>query len=127
MSNDSLTPEEKTETCWSMDGSDFSYSSFGELLDANVDSLEIGRTVYEADIDRPDPSEFVDADDVIEIIECRGTDIGGEHADDFPDVTKDAKKELNELLTAWVTKHCDIRFYKVTKIREHKITAEDLT
>lgn len=123
--SESLPAEEQSERCWSMDGSDFSYSSLGDLLDSNAGGLEVGQVVYEADANRPLPSQLIDSDDVIEIIGCRGTDIGGEYADDFPAVTPEAKNELDELLHAWVAKYCEIRFYTVTNTREYVITAED--
>lgn len=114
------------EECWSDDGSDFRYGTLDELLDCH-DDIEPGRVVYVGEPDRPDPADFIDADDVIELLACRGSDIGGEWAEDFPDITPEAKKELDELLAAWVTKHCEVRFYQVVNTREYVVTAEDLS
>jgi RNA-splicing ligase RtcB len=116
---------EQRAECWSVDGSDFSYTSLGDLLDGN-DDIEVGQVVHVGDPVHPDATEFVDAGDVIDLIATRAYDIGHEHADDFPDVTDEARAELDALLQGWITKHCKVTFYEVENAREYVITAEDL-
>lgn len=113
------------EECWSSDGDNFCHASLGDLLDCDG-PFEAGRVVYVADAVRPTPEDLIGADDVIETIACRGSDYGGEWADDFPDVTKEAVAELDALLHAWVTKHCEINFWQVVNVREHVLSAEDV-
>lgn len=110
---------------WSRDEEVFTYANLGELLDAH-DDIEVGDTVFHGTSVTPDPGEWVSADDVIEQLACRASDECGEFAEDYPEVTKEAKAELEELLAAWAHKHCMPTFYTITGVREYKITAEDL-
>ena len=110
---------------WARDEEHFSYGSLGELLDCN-DDLQVGDTVYTGNGITPNPAEWVDADDVIEQLACRAYDEGGEFAEDYPEVSKEAKAELHELLAAWARKHCTPTFYLIKNVREYEITAEDL-
>jgi hypothetical protein len=114
-----------TDECWSRDEEQFSYDTLGELLD-NHDDLDVGDTVYTGVAETPDPAEWVDADDIIEQLACRAGDDCGEFADDYPDVSKEAKLELQRLLESWARKHCTPTWYMVKNVREHEITAEDL-
>jgi hypothetical protein len=41
--------------------------------------------------------------------------------------TKEAKAELNELLSQWARKHCVPTFYIIKDQREYTIAAEDIT
>lgn len=116
---------ESRAECWSVDGSDFSYTSLDDLLDGN-DDIEVGRVVHVGEPVHPDPAEFVDAGDVIDLIATRAYDIGHEHAEDFPDLSDDAKAELDALLKEWIAKHCTVTFYEVENSREYVITAADL-
>ncbi len=115
------------EECWSATNEEFNYSSLGELIANEADVLDVGRIVYVGDAEKPTMRQLCNAYDVIEIISERAYDIGGEYADDFPNVDKAAKDELDELLVAWLTKHCpNINFYTVSNVREYVITADDL-
>ena len=109
---------------WSHDGERFSYDTLGELLDCN--ELQVGDTVYTGDGETPDPAGWVDADDIIEQLACRAYDDCGEVAEDYPEVSKEAKAELESLLEAWVRKHCTPTFYMIKDVQEYVITAEDL-
>lgn len=111
--------------CWSADGSEFNYDSLGELLDAH-EELEVGNTVHFGQKKEFAALDFIGADDVIETIACRGADHGGEHAEDFPDVTKEAIAELDQLLHEWFDKHVRITFYSVKNSTEYELTAQDL-
>lgn len=119
------TTKEKT-LCWSYDEEDYSYSDLGDLIDTHRDDLEVGSIVYVGEAVRPSPLSFVDADDICEMLAERACDCHGEFAEDFPDASKEAKDELDELLRAWCEKHCQITFYSVVNSRPYTITAEDL-
>jgi hypothetical protein len=114
----------ETLECWSVDGSDFRYQTLGDLLDSN-DHLEKGCIVMVGNQVACDPADWVDADDVIENLACRGSDEGGEWADDYPDVSPEAKAELQTYLEAWARKHAPASFYTVTNVREYVLTYED--
>lgn len=115
---------EKDE-CWSRDGENYSYQTLGDLLDSH-DDLKPGDTVYVGTPIRPDPTTFIEADDVIATLSDRAYDECGEYAEDFPDVTIEAKAELDALLDEWVHKHCHVTFYSVEDTREYTVTAEDI-
>jgi hypothetical protein len=112
---------------WSTNNEDFNYSSLEDLIDSNSGELAVGQTVYVGDGRKPKLSEFCDADDVIELMQNRGYDIGGEYADSFmDDVAPEAKQELNDLLTSWMENHVTINFYTVHDVREYVLTEKDL-
>lgn len=113
------------DLCWSADESDFSADSLGELLDNN-DDINIGDVVYYAEKKPPSAYDLCDADLVLEQIQCSADDIGGEYAEDFSDVSQEAKDELGNILAAWVTKHCNINFWTVKNIKEYIVTADDI-
>lgn len=112
---------------WSTNNEDFRYGSLEDLIDSNSGELTVGQTVYVGEGRRPKLSEFCDADDVVELMQNRGYDIGGEYADNFmDDITPEAKQELDELLKNWMEKHVTINFYTVHDVREYVLTSEDL-
>lgn len=124
--SDSLASEKKVDQCWSVDECDFCYDSLGDLLDSN-DGLEVGHVVYVGTPARYAASTYIDdADDVIERMAERAYDEHNEFAEDFPEVTDEAKAELTAFLAAWADKHCEVRFYGVENVRPYTITAEDL-
>lgn len=112
---------------WSTNNEDFRYSSLEDLIDSNSGEFEAGQTVYVGEGRRPKVSEFCDADDVIEMMQNRAYDIGGEYADGFmDDISAEEKQELNDLLKNWMDKHVSIDFYTVHDVREYVLTEEDL-
>jgi hypothetical protein len=109
---------------WSYDGERFSYDTLGELLDCN--ELQVGDTVHTGDGVTPDPAEWVDVEDVIEQLACRAYDECGEIAEDYPNVSDEAKAELKVLLEAWAHKHCTPTWYMIKDVIEYEITADDI-
>lgn len=110
--------------CWSVNEEDFQYEHLGDLLAEN-DELQVGNTVYVGEAVKPELSHFCDADDVITMMGERAYDIGGEWAEDFPDCTKEAEKELDALLLAWMEKHCTVNFWTVKNIKPYVLTESD--
>lgn len=121
---DHLTPETSAEECWSLDGEDYRYDTLGELLDCN--ELSAGDVVHVGERAPHDPADWVDAEDVIENLACRGSDVGGEWADNYPEVSKEAKAALQTLLETWAREHAQPNFYGIRNAREYVITAEDV-
>jgi hypothetical protein len=112
---------------WSTNNEDFNYGSLEDLIDSNSSELAVGQTIYVGDGRQPKYSEFCDANDVIELMQNRGYEIGGEYADSFmDDVSAEAKQELNDLLKSWMEKHVTVNFYTVHDVREYVLTEEDL-
>jgi len=114
-----------SDKVWSADEESFCHTSLVDLLDSD-DSIIEGSTVWCGDADKPSASELIDADDVIELLASRAADVGGEWAEDYPDVTKEAKGELEALLWSWVEKHCKPEFWSVTNAEKYVVTADDL-
>lgn len=113
-----------TKECWSDDNESFCYESLGELVDNT--ELEVGQIVYKADAIRPDVSFMIDSDDIVTMLNERACDEYGDYAEDFPNVSDDALKELDYFLQHWINRNCDGTFYKVQNVVEYVITSEDL-
>lgn len=112
------------ETVWSRDGESFQFDSLAELLET-YDDLEAGMSVEFGTATYPS-TNFVDADDVVELIGTRAYDVGGEYAEDFPSLSDAAVKELSEFLSAWQAKHCKPTFYIVPGAQKYVITEQDI-
>lgn len=111
--------------CWSDDKEEFNYNTLGDLLSNG--GLAVGDTVYYADAVIPDPADYINADDILEQMGERASDDCGECAEDYPDVSAEAKQSLDGFLKGWARKHCTpMNFYKVQNVREHVLTAGDL-
>lgn len=113
---------------WAKDEEWFDSDSLGELIDnhAASDEFEPGRVVFFGDVVDIKLGNLCDADDVIDMMGDRAYDECGEAADCYPDVTQEAKDELNALLAAWMEKHAKPTFYRVVNVRQYTLTAEDL-
>lgn len=110
---------------WSRNEEHYLYESLGELLDDH-DDIEAEDTVHYGTAEIPNPTDWVDAEDVIEQLACRAQDECGEWAEDYPDVTVEAKVELTELLETWVVKYCQPTFWTIKDVKTYEVTAEDL-
>lgn len=119
------SPALAERTVWSSNNEDFTCDELAELLDMN-DDLAIGDVVFIGEVAPIQTKHLCDADDVIEMIGERAYDEVGEYADDYPDVTPEARAELDALLAGWIEKHAKPTFYSVVNVREHVITAEDM-
>ncbi len=112
--------------CWSIDDENYNAHSLGELLDSH-DYLKVGQDVFVADAIPATPETLVDADDIVEMFAERAYDEYGECAQDWPEVTEEAKVELDALLQAWAEKHCKALFWRVENSRAYTLTADDLS
>lgn len=113
------------QECWSADEENFNHNCLQDLLDSN-DELKVGDVVYVGLAKHPEPGQICDADDIIDRMSDNAWDIGGEYAEDYPDVTKEAHQELDDFIKQWIMKHCPPNFYLVVNVREHVLTEEDL-
>lgn len=112
------------EEVWSADRELFNFDSLGELLDS--DTFEVGQTVYFGEKAAVNPTRWVDVDIVLDALGDRAYDYVGEAASDYPDVSQEARDELEALLSAWVAKHAQPSFYAVKNITEYTITQQDI-
>lgn len=103
----------------------FQHDSLGDLLDYD-DSIEVGQTVWFGEAVAPD-TDWISADTVLDWINDAAYDVGGEHAEDFPRVSDEAKAELSKFLRDWQAKHCKPTFWTVRNVKPYTVTAEDMT
>ena len=119
------------DICYSVNEEEFNLTSVGDVFDTLEDEgrMEEGTVYYEADCRRMQSSDVVSVERVIEDMGERLYEEVGEIADDYPNVTPEAKAELKACLHAWVEKHADTSQYwlVVGKSRERRVTADDLT
>lgn len=119
-----LANAEPPEEVWSADRETFDCDSLGELLDSN--ELEIGQTVYVGEKVPVDATSYIEVEILLDSLGDRAFDHVGEAADGYPDVSQEARDELEALLSAWVQKNAKPNFYRVKKIREYTITQQDI-
>lgn len=115
----------EVKTCWSADEETFNDDNLEDLLSSN-DHLKAGDTVWFGQAQHPDPGSYIDASDVIEMIGERGYDDGGDFADDYPQVSDEAKAELDASLKVWATQHCQPSFYLIKNIQPYVLTEDDI-
>lgn len=105
---------------WSIspDGEDFNYGDFFEtkeeaivsfrkdLSSGGYDKVKEQGFFWVGQCREHSISEFLNAEDVIENAWQMASDNNGEYAEDYlSDVSKEATKELDDLLIAWAEKH----------------------
>lgn len=113
-----MTYPTTTETCYSTNGEDFNYTELGDALD----SLEPGDTLWIGEAVRKPASAYFDVDTMLEQMSEVAYDDAGEHCDDFPDVTKDERAELEKLIGDWLDAKVPVNFWSVEKVRKVVVT-----
>lgn len=109
------------EKCYSADGEQFSL----DMQSATYES-SVGDTIYVGEASQPCASRYVpDADWVIEYMGEQADDDIGEAAEDWPDVSKEAKQELEAFLKDWAVRNCQVNFYRVKNVQEYVLTEGD--
>jgi hypothetical protein len=80
-----------------------------------------GEPFYVSEAESPDPDLYTpNVDNIIEDMRDRALDNGApECAEDWPDVSDEGQKELEELLAAWARKHCQPSWYICFGDTEH--------
>ncbi len=127
------TQQEQTspEYCYSTDEEIFNSDSVGDVIDGLRGELEeselIGASYWRGEKKELTHAEYIDVGSFLEQCGERAYEEIGEIYDNcFTDVGDDAKNELGDLILAWAKKHVKIRYWKVCKVQECKVTAEDL-
>ena len=116
-----MTQENIKYDCWSSNGDDFHSD-----LSTVIDQLEVGDTIYEGVMTTPCAKQWVNADSVIEDIQCQANDECGEYAEDYlANISEEAKQELFDLIVAWANTHEKPHFWFVENVRERTLTTED--
>lgn len=95
-----------------------------EIYDSCEEGLQVGTVIYYGE--RVQPSNlFVNAYDIIELIEERAYDIGGEYVDNYPDCSPEQRKELEDFLIKW-QEQFKPTWFNVVNVKEYVVTEEDL-
>lgn len=95
-----------------------------DVYDSCEEVLQVGTIIYYGY--RVQPSRvFIDADEVIEMIGNAACDNGGDWAWDYPDVSVEQKKELQDFLVKWQEQFTP-EWYEVKNVQEYVVTEEDL-
>lgn len=111
---------------YSANGEDFNDTEVNDVIQTIVSYLEseddwyVGAefSYHKAEAVRFKPEDFIDVDDVLENMQCRADDEGGEYAEDFTYCDKKSQEELQSLLEAWANKHLTCNFYRVRNSEE---------
>jgi hypothetical protein len=121
------------ETCWGYAEHDEAERISGRcasrdeaIVEAFTEHVDLGEMwIYSgAEVD---PFTLVPhATEIVELMGERASDNCGEVAEDWPDVSDEAKKELNDLLAAWVRKNAPARFWMADG-KPERVTRNDLT
>jgi hypothetical protein len=118
---------------WSTDGESYNHDTMYEALEAQFSYIngeyipaQVGDTLYYGTAVALDVTKLVDSGDIIEMLGERAWDFAGEWAEDFPDVSKEERNELDDFLKSWFEKYCKPTFYSVKDIKEYTITEEDI-
>lgn len=125
------TPAKEVRWASSEDCENWHADNLGELLDelAGDEKVQAGRIVYVGDVRHLDKLRFLpSADEVIERIgEYAYDNGGGEHAEDWPEVSKEGKAALEAALHEWAKTHLpEPTFYLIENVRPYTITETDL-
>ena len=127
------TQQEQTspEYCYSTDEELFNFESVGDVIDelrCKLDGSElIGASYWRGEKKELTHAECIDNGSLLEQCDERAyEEIGKIYNYYFTNTNNDTKNKLNDLILAWTKKHVNIRYWKVGKVQECKVTAEDL-
>ena len=105
---------------YSVDGETYNHDNLEDLIDdaitrCNSEIFEVGNELYYHKAIARDfvPSDFVNVDSILDDMDCRASDEGGEWAEDFTYCSKEAKEELDKLVSAWANKNLTCSFYGI--------------
>jgi hypothetical protein len=106
----------------------FRHDTLAELIQHGHPAVPAGSIVYVADKEHACASMFMpDVNDVIEHIADRAYEDGSEWADGYPEISEDAKSELDAFLDAWADKHMPApTWWNCVNVREYVITQADI-
>lgn len=107
--------------CYSLDGEDFSFTDFSSLVDEYNSEERESDVYYEADAIMNKPSHYFSVGSLLEDISYQSYDDGGEHSEDFPDLSTEKVKELESLVSEWLDKNCSVNFWQVVNVVEKRI------
>lgn len=115
---------------YSINGEDFQEGEASDALQDLYDrcQLEIGTEYRLGVAEKPDPADFFDVSHLIEQMQERAYDEGGEFAEDYlADLTEEQVHELDRVVKAWLTSVSpSVTFFSVKGIQTFSVTQEDI-
>lgn len=116
--------KEAKEQSWSLSGEEYAWDSLAELI--NEEDVKAGDVVWRGTPRRPDPAEYIEAHDVIDCIAERGFEDAGEFAEGYPNVSDEAREQLQTMLESWAREHARPDFFLIEDGKKYTVTAEDV-
>lgn len=86
----------------------------------------IGLKYHEGDKAYADVRSLISIDSIIDIINENAFEFGGEWAEDWPDLSDEEKKELENLIVEFLEKKSPCTFYQVENAVIKTVTADDV-
>ncbi|MDH1522574.1 hypothetical protein [Achromobacter mucicolens] len=115
---------------YSLNGEDFQEGEASDALQDLYDSaqLEVGTQYRLGVAEKPDPADFFDVSQLIEQMQERAHDVGGEFAEDYlTDLTDEQVLDLDRVVKAWLSSvNPQVSFFSVKQIQTFKVTQEDI-
>lgn len=115
---------------YSINGEDFQEGEASDALQDLYDGcqLEIGTEYRLGVAEKPDPADFFDVDQLIEQMQERAYDVGGEFAEGYlTDLTEEQVRDLDGVVKAWLSSvKPSVTFFNVKEIQTFKVTQEDI-
>jgi hypothetical protein len=86
----------------------------------------VGLEYHEGDKTYADVRSLIDIDSIINIMSENAWEIGGEWAEDWPDLSEEEKSELENLIVDFLKKKSPVNFFRVENIVRKIMTADDI-
>jgi hypothetical protein len=86
----------------------------------------IGKHYFEGDVVTIPTRRLVDIAGIVSQLNETAWEESGEYADEWPDLSREEEKELEDLIVGYLEKKHAPEFYKVVNIVKKTITADDL-
>jgi hypothetical protein len=118
---------------YSLDGENYNIRDWKELISGlmclyntqNKSEL-IGKEYFEGEPVKPLARDFVNVDSIKDSISENAYENYGEFSEDWPDLTMEEKKQLEDLIVKFLEEKSPPGFYQIENSVAKKITAEDL-
>ncbi|MDR1902054.1 MAG: hypothetical protein LBQ88_07235 [Treponema sp.] len=121
------------EKVFSLDGENYNITDRDELIEGLMclyntqNKLDlIGKEYFEGDPVKPAARDFVNVDSIVDSINENAYENHREWAEDWPDLTREEKDRLEDLIVRFLEEKAPPSFYGIENSVAKKIMAEDL-
>lgn len=110
--------------CWSLNREDWE-EDLENIFNDN--ELKVGDIIFEGVSKRTNAISLVNHTDILDMLDERAYDEGGEYAENWINPSKEDCKDLDAFLHQWYQKTFGTsKYYVVSDIKEYVITQEDI-